>query len=297
MKFGELPKFNSTTVKAASEKISAAIKFAEPHANRALDWGRRQQERAGSQLPNASEIEAWARKNAERYDWRPRPLSTSLEHLEEMLTQIVSAIRQTSDRRSRLFVNAVIGKLSGAMAVGGISGLVATFGAASTGTAIASLSGAAATTAQLYWIGSIVGLGVAGGGLMLAAGGVGVGVAAGIWGRRKLLGKPRSEDELQEHEKAVLVACITLINATKQQRELSRTASSADMRLVAEQVLIPLANQINQHWDDASLKENGKSECEPFTRTLAYLQRRKLDQCRAELGRIALAAMERDAAA
>ena len=69
------------------------------------------------------------------------------------------------------------------------------------------------------------------------------------------------------------------------------------MRLVAEQALIPLAQQINQYWDDASLKENGKSECEPFTRTLAYLQRRKLDQCRAELGRIALAAMEKDAAA
>ena len=136
-------------------------------------------------LPNASEIEAWARENAERYDWRPKPVSTSWEHLEETLTQIVSAIHQTSDRRSRLFVNAAIGKLSGAMAVGGICGLVATFGAASTGTAIASLSGAAATTAQLYWIGSIVGLGVACGGLMLAAGGVGVGVAAGIWGSKK----------------------------------------------------------------------------------------------------------------
>jgi hypothetical protein len=67
------------------------------------------------------------------------------------------------------------------------------------------------------------------------------------------------------------------------------------MRLIAEQALIPLVNQINQHWDDASLKENGKFECEPFTQKLAYLQRRKLDQCRTELGRIALAAMAKEA--
>lgn len=55
-----------------------------------------------------------------------------------------------------------------------------------------------------------------------------------------------------------------------------------------------VANQINQYWDDASLKENGKSECEPFTKTLGYLQQRKLDQCRTELGRFALAAMMKD---
>lgn len=295
MRFGEIPKFKSITAKGAADRVSTALKSAAPHADRALKWGRQQQDWATSHLPDADQIQTWARENADRFGWREKPASSSLEHLEDILTQIVAAIRQTSDRRTRIFVNAVIGKLSGAMAVGGISGLVATFGAASTGTAIASLSGAAATTAQLYWIGSLVGLGVAGGGLMLAAGGVGVGIAAGVWGRQKLFGKARPEDALQEHEKAILVACITLINATKQQRELAQTPSPSEMRLIAEQALIPLANQINQHWDDASLKENGKSECEPFTRTLAYLQRRKLDQCRTELGRIALAAMAKDA--
>lgn len=295
MRFRELPKFKSITAKGAADRVAAALKSAAPHADRALQWGRAQQDWANSHLPDANQVQAWARENADRFGWGEKPASSSLEHLEDTLTQIVAAIRQTSDRRSRIFVNAIIGKLSGAMAVGGISGLVATFGAASTGTAIASLSGAAATTAQLYWIGSLVGMGVAGGGLMLAAGGVGVGVAAGVWGKRKLFGKARSEDELQEHEKAILVACITLINATKQQRKLAQPPTSSEMRLIAEQALIPLVNQINQHWDDASLKENGKFECEPFTQKLAYLQRRKLDQCRTELGRIALAAMAKEA--
>jgi hypothetical protein len=99
------------------------------------------------------------------------------------------------------------------------------------------------------------------------------------------------DEDLREHEKAILVVCITLINGIKQQRESGKTASPSDMRLVAEQALIPLANEINQHWDDASLKENGKSGCQPFTRTLAFLQRRKLDQSRIELGRIALSSM------
>lgn len=291
MRFREFPKFIPIKIKDASEKVSEAINLAAPHADKALKWGREQQEWASLHLPKLSQIETWARGNAERYGWRDKPESTSLEHLEDTLTQIVSSIQHTSDRKARVFVNAVIGKVGGAMAVGGISGLVTTFGAASTGTAIASLSGAAATTAQLYWIGSLVGLGVAGGGLLLAVGGLGAGVFAGLWGRRKILGKPRLEDDLQEHEKAILVACITLINAAKQQREINQKPSQAEMRLVAEQALIPLANQINQHWDETSLKENGKSECRPFNRTLAHLQRRKLDQCRTELGRIALAAM------
>lgn len=278
-------------MREAVEKTDAGLKAASIHADRALAWGLRQHARVQPHLPSVNAVEEWARANAARYGWGEQPASSSIEHLEVTLTQIVAAICQTSNKRTRILVNAVIGKISGAMAVGGISGLVATFGAASTGTAIASLSGAAATTAQLYWLGSLVGLGVAGGTLLLAAGGIGAGVAAGLWGRRKLLGKPRMEEDLQEHEKAIVVACITLINAAKQQRESGQHASASDMRAVAEQVLFPLANQINQHWDDTVLKENGAPECRPFNRTLAILQLRKLDRCRTELGRIALSAM------
>lgn len=275
-------------VKDRSARAAVASK---PYADRALEWGRQRQQGLAARLPNTNQMEAWVNERAEQFGWREKPVSTSLEHLERTLTQVVSAIRQTSDRRTRIFVKAVIGKLGGIMAVGGVSGLVGTFGAASTGTAIASLSGAAATSAQLYWIGSLVGFGAFGGGILLAAGGVGAGLAAGVVGKKKLFGTPRTETAFQEHEKAILVACVTLINATEQQRELGLSPSQTEMRLVAEQALIPLAQQINQYWDDASLKENGKNECEPFTLTLAYLQRRKLDRCRKELGRIAMAAM------
>ena len=178
-------------VKKAAGKAAVGIRAATHHARSALDWGRKQHARVKPQLPKTDEIESRVRANAEMNGWRENPKSASLEHLEEILTQIVSAIRQTSDRRARLFVNAIAGKLGCAVAVGSISGLVTSFGVASTGTAIATLSGAASTTAKLYWIGSLVGLGVAGGGILLTAGGLGVGVGAGAWGKRKLLGNPR----------------------------------------------------------------------------------------------------------
>lgn len=295
MRFRELPKFKSITAKGAADRVAAALKSAAPHADRALQWGRAQQDWANSHLPDANQIQAWARENADRYGWGEKPASSSLEHLEDTLTRIVAAIRQTSDKKAKIAVAASIKTLSGTLAVSSISGLVTTFGTASTGAALATLHGAAATSALNFWIGSVFGLGAVGGASILTASGLGVGVAAGLFGARKFFGKTRLEEELQEHEKAILVACITLINATKQQRESAQSPTSSEMRLVAEQALIPLVNQINQHWDDASLKENGKFECEPFTQKLAYLQRRKLDQCRTELGRIALAAMAKEA--
>lgn len=291
MKIRGLPGLALKAARDVKDRSARAAIASKPYADRALEWGRQRQQGLAARLPNTNQMEVWVNERAEQFGWRDKPVSTSLEHLERTLTQVVSAIRQTSDRRTRIFVKAVTGKLGGIVAVGGVSGLVGTFGAASTGTAIASLSGAAATSAQLYWIGSLVGLGAVGGGVLLAAGGVGAGLAAGVVGKKKLVGTPRTEAALQEHEKAILVACVTLISATGQQRELGLSPSQTEMRMVAEQALIPLAQQINQYWDDASLKENGKSECEPFTRTLAYLQRRKLDRCRKELGRISMAAM------
>ncbi len=280
-----LSRLREATEMAASGISSTA------QADRALDWGREQNARLRQRLPETEAIEAWVQTNAERFGWRERPESSSLEHLEQVLTDTVSAVLQKSDKRGRIAVNAIVGKLGGVAATGGIAGLVANFGIASTGTAIASLSGAAATTAKLYWIGSLVGLGVAGGGLLLAVGGLGAGIAAGVLGNRTIFGRARSEEDLEDHERAILVACVALIKSIREQRESGQEPSSADLRLVAEHALIPLAHQINQHWDTVALQESGKSGCRPFNRSLAIWHRRKLDRCRTELGRITLSAM------
>lgn len=270
---------------------AAEVEAAAPHLEKAVAWGKRQQERLAPHIPTPSQIEIWARDNAARFGWNERPKASSLEHLEENLNAVVAAIRQDSEKRTRIFVNTVIGKTAGITAVTSISTLIAAFGVAANGAAIGPLVGAAATSAQLYWVGSIVGLGAAAGGVILAGTGVGVGVGGGLVAKRWLFGKHRPEDDLQDHEKAILVACITLIKAIRHQVESGAPTTSAEMRLIAEHALIPLANQINQYWSQASLDEEGISGCQPFTKTLAFLHQRKLDHCRTEIGRIAISAL------
>lgn len=238
-----------------------------------------------------SQIETWAKSNVFGLGWNNKPQTNSLQYLEEMLNAVVAAVRQDSVKRTRIFVNTVISKTTGVAAVTGISTLISAFGAASTGAAIGSLTGAAATTAQLYWVGSLIGLGTAAGGVMLAGTGIGIGVGGGLVAKRWLFGKSRHEDDLQEHEKAILVACITLIRALRQQLDSGVPIRSSEMRLIAEHALIPLTNQINQYWSQASLAEEGITGCLPFTKTLAFLPQRKLDQCRTEIGRIAISAL------
>jgi hypothetical protein len=270
---------------------TAEVEAAAPHLEKAVAWGKRQQERLAPHIPTPSQIEIWAKDNAARFGWNEKPKASSLEHLDESLNAVVAAIRQDSEKRTRIFVNTVIGKTTGIAAVTGIATLITAFGTAGTGAAIGSLTGAAATTAQLYWVGSIIGLGTAAGGVILAGTGIGIGVGGGLVAKRWLFGRPRPEVDLQDHEKAILVACITLIKAIRHQVESGAPTTDAEMRLISEHALIPLANQINQYWSQASLDEEGISGCQPFTKTLAFLHQRKLDHCRTEIGRIAISAL------
>lgn len=270
---------------------TAEVEAAAPHLEKAVAWGKRQQERLAPHIPTPSQIEIWAKDNAARFGWNEKPKASSLEHLDESLNAVVAAIRQDSEKRTRIFVNTVIGKTTGIAAVTGIATLITAFGTAGTGAAIGSLTGAAATTAQLYWVGSIIGLGTAAGGVILAGTGIGIGVGGGLVAKRWLFGRPRPEVDLQDHEKAILVACITLIKAIRHQVESGAPTTGAEMRLISEHALIPLANQINQYWSQASLDEEGISGCQPFTKTLAFLHQRKLDHCRTEIGRIAISAL------
>ena len=75
------------------------------------------------------------------------------------LDSIAAAITQTSPKVQNKLTSVLAGKLGALGTAGGIMGLLS-FLSASTGTAIASLSGTAATTAKLFWVGSIVGGGV-----------------------------------------------------------------------------------------------------------------------------------------
>lgn len=285
-------------LRSASGLASAAsrARAAAPEADDVIEWARRQQERVSANLPSAEDLEGWVRENAARLGCVERTRREELEHLERVLNGVVAAIRQLSDRRARILTNTVIAKLGGAAAIGGITGLITAFGTASTGTAIASLYGAAATTAQLYWVGSLVGLGTAAGGVMLAATGVGLGVAAAYAARSYLFGSGREADDLQDHEKAILTSCVALLGGLRGTLDTAEEMpSDAEMRIVAEQALLPLACQI-AHYRDRSSMEPDAPNRRPFSETLSPANRWKLDRCRREIERAALAAMARTVA-
>lgn len=288
--------FDRLSTKDAERLIArgeAAVNAAAPYLKGAVNWGQEQSSRLGRRLSASKAMETWIRESAIRYGWSEKLRSNSLEHLERLLVGTVAAIRQDSEKRTRIIIRSVIGKTTTAFTVGGIGTMITMFGTASTGAAIGGLHGAAATTAQLYLLGSTIGLGVAAGGVILTATGIGAGITAAFLGVRWMIGKRRGESDLQDHEKAIVVAAATLIEAVQKQIKSGIAPSRQEMLFVAEQVLVPLVNDINRHWDERALTENEKTECRPFTRTLALIHLRKLDRCRTELGRIALAAMTR----
>ncbi|POB00460.1 hypothetical protein C2134_01535 [Chromobacterium sinusclupearum] len=110
-----------------------------------------------------------------------RERQTHLENLklDQMLHQ-VSELKAVSAQVSKLMLGGAGGALGGATLAAGAYGLAGIIGTASTGTAIGSLSGAAATNATLAWLGggtlSAGGLGVSGG--MAVLGGIAVVPAA-----------------------------------------------------------------------------------------------------------------------
>ena len=85
----------------------------------------------------------------------------------EDLLDIATALRQKQPDLKHKFLDAIMAKASGGATAAGLSVLVSMFGTALAGTSIAALSGAAANTAKLYWLGNIIGGGVTAGCLLL----------------------------------------------------------------------------------------------------------------------------------
>ncbi len=279
------------------ERLSPVTDRAAPRVEQAMEWARRQRGQFQAYVPQGAAVEAWARENATRLGWAKRPRSGSLEHIEAVLVATAAAISQQTSRNARRFIGLVFAKAGGALSVGGITGLVSSYGLASTGTAIATLHGVAAQTALYYWFGSLVGAGVAAGALFLTGLGIFAGVVLSIAAVRIVLGRPRRANTLEEHEAAILDSCAVLIKAIRDQIANGEEPTPTQMRLFAAGALVPLADEINRHWDNRALAENGVTGCRPFTRTLAWFHRRRLDHNRTEIGRIAMALMNKDAQA
>ena len=120
------------------------------------------------------------------------------------LARISSCIMQINNSESEKladqFSKAVVSKISGAAASGALLSLVATFGTSGTGTAIASLSGAASTSATLAWVGSLVGGGMVAGAALTG----GVTLVLGLAAYKLLGSERRTFESLSEAEQRIV---------------------------------------------------------------------------------------------
>ena len=154
------------------------------------------------------------------------PIGDDLAALDEALTVVVGAILQESNRTAGMIIGVATSKLVAASVMAGAFGGIAAFGAASTGTAIATLSGAAATSATLYWVGSIVGLGAGAGGIMLTGGALAAGIPAALAVRHRVFGRRRLETDLDDREQAALYAALRLAAPVRVARARGEPLSS-----------------------------------------------------------------------
>ena len=151
-------------------------------------------------------------------------LLTTKEELLYINACILQVSRSDAEKLAEKLGKAVTSKLAGAAAAGGLLSLVSSFGAAGTGTAIASLSGAAANSATLAWVGSLFGGGMAAGAVM--TGGLGVAVGVGVYA---LLGsEARNFDDLSETEKRIVESTGLLIAGINQTLECSSSRLGVD---------------------------------------------------------------------
>jgi len=176
-----------------------------------------------------------------------------LNDAENILIGIISNILKSEKEASKL-VKVLVAKAGAAAAVGGIGGLISAYGVASTGTAIASLSGAAEATAVMYWLGSLVGLGTTAGAIITG----GVGILGGYVAFRMLKNRPRSMDDLSEDEKVIVTACASLIKAVKEGQESNEIITKEKGDFLENKVLVPLKNNLMSYKSSEAEKVLGK---------------------------------------
>lgn len=186
--------------------------------------------------------------------------TTSLEFTNSLLlatkkelNYVVACIMQVSTKTASSLTErvgkAIAAKAAGAVAVTGILGIVSAFGTAGTGTAIASLSGAAATSATLAWVGGLLGGGVAVGSLMTG----GIALVVGGAAYKLLSSTARKYESLTSIERQIIDVCIVLIKAIDEQALKQTAPTKHELEVLLKSSLVPFHQM---------LKDNEKKICE-----------------------------------
>ena len=207
---------------------------------------------------------------------QPDPMK-NLVRAQDLLIAIVGRILQTSDRKASVAMGAATNALTGTAFMGAVTGVVGSLGTAGTGAAIAGLSGAAKTTATLYWIGGLVGGGVAAGTAILGIGAVGAGVYGSIRVRRAILGHARHEGDLSDDELRILEAANALISSIRAVLDEKAPVGREELALFSRIGIAPLLKEVDRalsHHRFNDLSRYGRARLRGHVKNLRSLQQR-----------------------
>ena len=190
--------------------------------------------------------------------YAPEAPEELLQQTRDELLYINSCLLQISVEESAQFSSAigkaVASKVAGAASAGALLGIAGAFGTAGTGTAIATLSGAAYTNSTLAWVGSLFGGGMAAG--AVATAGLSILVGAGVY--KALSSKARNLKDLTDLETRIIESCAFLASAiddTLKSDSLHLDLQTAES--LYRETLLPI---------HAMLKENIEELCAPLDR-------------------------------
>lgn len=184
-----------------------------------------------------------------------------LRDTKDELNYIVACIMQVNVKSASNFTRrvgqAAASKIAAAGAVTGFLGLVSAFGTAGTGTAIASLSGAAATNATLAWVGGLLGGGMALGTLMTG----GLALIVGVGAYKLFASEARTYESLTTADRQVVDTCIILIKAIDAQIQNKTEPTLDEIKLVYERSIEPLYRLMKDNEKDISSRLDIKNDC------------------------------------
>lgn len=177
----------------------------------------------GTVITRSSDGKGYTVKNNKpkkiKVDTSNQDLRALLLDTKSELNYICSCILQTDKKTAYNITNkageVLASKLAGLGVSGGILGLVSTFGTAGTGTAIGTLSGAAATNATLAWVGGIIGGGMFAGTIITG----GLAIASGAYAYKLFKSKPKEYEDLEPIDRQVVDKCIILIRFIDEQTD------------------------------------------------------------------------------
>lgn len=157
-----------------------------------------------------------------------------------LLQETIDALLNQKQGTSSRVVRGLAAAFGSASATAGVFGIASLLGTASTGTAIASLSGAAFNSAALAWIGGSVATGA-----WIVASLAVVGAIGGRFAMRRVLGKKRKQKNLDEQERRVIDTCLLTATAFHKQAECNMIFSPLAAQVLRDQLFVTLLHEVD----------------------------------------------------